>query len=89
MLYLEEYIVDFSDTHLPPYLHFESSSPGEHGLAGHPSVFGRPYVKRFALSYRTVVLFVCDVDVLWPNGWMDEDETWHAGRPRPRPHCVR
>ena len=20
---------------------------------------------------------------------MDQDETWHAGRPRPRPHCVR
>ena len=32
---------------------------------------------------------VCDVGVLWPNGWMDQDETWHAGRPRPWPHCVR
>ena len=32
---------------------------------------------------------VCNVCVLWPNGWMDEDETWHAGRPRPWPHCVR
>jgi len=20
---------------------------------------------------------------------MDQDETWHAGRPQPRPHCVR
>jgi len=20
---------------------------------------------------------------------MDQDETWHGGRPRPRPHCVR
>jgi len=20
---------------------------------------------------------------------MDQDETWHAGRPRPWPHCVR
>jgi len=29
------------------------------------------------------VLFVCDVDALWPNGWTDQDETWHAGRPRP------
>jgi len=49
------------------------------------SVFGRPFVKRFALCYRswTVVLS------LWPNGWMDQDETWHAGRPRPRPHCIR
>jgi len=25
----------------------------------------------------------------WPNGWTDQDETWHAGRPRPWPHCVR
>jgi len=24
---------------------------------------------------------VCDVGVLWPNGLMDQDETWHAGRP--------
>jgi len=34
-------------------------------------------------------LSVCNVSVLWPNGWMDEeDETWHGGRPRYRPHCV-
>jgi len=26
--------------------------------------------------------------LLWPNGWMDQDETWHGGRPRPWPHCV-
>ena len=32
---------------------------------------------------------VCNVGVLWPNSWMDQDETWHGGRPRPRPHCVR
>ena len=24
-----------------------------------------------------------------PNGWMDEDTTWYASRPWPRPHCVR
>jgi len=52
-------------------------------------VFGRPFVKRFALCYQTVVCPVCDVGVLWPNGWMDQDETWHESRPRPRPHCVR
>jgi len=23
--------------------------------------------------------------LLWPNGWMDQDSTWHGGRP----HCVR
>jgi len=27
--------------------------------------------------------------LLWPNGWMDEDDTWYGSRPRPRPHCVR
>jgi len=26
---------------------------------------------------------VCDVGVLWPNGWMDQDATWYGGRPRP------
>jgi len=35
------------------------------------------------------VLSVCDVGVLWPNGWMDQDATWYGGRPRPMPHCVR
>jgi len=34
-------------------------------------------------------LSVCDVGVLWPNGWTDQDQTWHAGRRRPQPHCVR
>jgi len=32
--------------------------------------------------------FVCNVvGLLWPNGSMDQDETWHGGRLRP--HCVR
>ena len=53
------------------------------------SIFGRPFVKRFALCYRTVVCpvlsvrSICDVGVLWPNGLTDQDETWHRGRPRP------
>jgi len=29
------------------------------------------------------VLSVCDAGVLWPNGWMAQDETWHGGRPQP------
>jgi len=41
-----------------------------------PRLFGRPFVKPFALWYRTVVclsclsvcLSVCNVGVLWPNG---------------------
>ena len=28
------------------------------------------------LSVRSL----CDVGVLWPNGWTDQDETWHGGR---------
>jgi len=53
--------------------------------------FWPPFVKRFALCYRSVVcpvcLSVCAVSVLWLNSWIDQDETWHVGRPRP--HCVR
>jgi len=29
-------------------------------------IFGRPFVKRFALSYRTVVLSVCPVCLVCP-----------------------
>ena len=47
------------------------------------------FVKWFALCYQTIVCPVCDVDVLWPNGWMDQDDTWQGGRPLPWPHCVR
>jgi len=36
-----------------------------------------------------VCLSVCNVGVLWPNGWMDQHETWHGGRLRPQSHCVR
>jgi len=50
-------------------------------------------VRPFALWYRSVVcltcLSVCNVRALWPNGWTDQDETWHADRPRPQPHCVK
>jgi len=38
---------------------------------------------------RCLSVCVCDVDVLWLNGWMDQDATWYGGRPRRRPHCVR
>ena len=58
-------------------------------------IFERSFAKRFALCHRSVVCLsfpsvcpLCNVGVLWPNGWMDQDETWHAGRPRPWPHCV-
>ena len=48
------------------------------------SVFGRTV--RPMLSVRCLsVLSVCNVRAMWPNGWTDQDETWHAGRPRPCP----
>jgi len=27
--------------------------------------------------------------LLWLNGLMDQDGTWHGGRPWPRPYCVK
>jgi len=44
------------------------------------SAFGRPFVKRFALCY----LSVCDVSVLWPNGWLNQDATWYGDRHQSR-----
>jgi len=52
------------------------------------TVFWATVCKTVALCYRTVVLSVCNVGVLWPNGWTDHDETWHAGRPWPWPHII-
>ena len=50
-------------------------------------IFGRPFVKRFAICYRSVVLSVLSFMSVtlvysggWPNGWIDQDETtWRAG----------
>ena len=57
------------------------------------TVFGRPFVKWFALCYRTIAcpvcLSVCNVGVLWPNGFMDQGATWYGDRSRPRPQRVR
>jgi len=58
------------------------------------TIFGRPFVKLFALlCHRTVVCLSvclsCNIVILWPNGWMDQDATWYRGRPRSRRHCVR
>jgi len=34
------------------------------------------------------ILSVCNIGVLWPNGWMDQDASWYGGKPRPRWCCV-
>jgi len=59
-----------------------------------PSIFGHFWATvcktvRHMLSVRCLSCPVCNVRALWPNGWTDQDETWHAGRPRLWPHCVR
>jgi len=41
------------------------------------------------LSGRCLSCPVCNVGVLWPNGWMAQNETWHAGGPWPWPRRVR
>ena len=54
--------------------------PEAESFLPHKYSFWRPFVKRFALCYRTVVLSVlsvlslCDVRALWPNGWTDQDK---------------
>ena len=49
---------------------------------------GDSYKKRFSLCCP-VCLSLCNVGVLWPNGWIDQDATWYGGKPWPRRHCVR
>jgi len=74
------------------YVNVDYSKSNVGRFLRHSVIFGRPFVKRFAICYRTVVLSVCpvcNIGVLWPNGWMDQDATWYGGRPRPSRHCVR
>jgi len=40
------------------------------------------------LSDRCLVCLSCNVGVLWPNGWMDQDATWYRDGLRPMRHCV-
>ena len=55
--------------------------------------FGRPFVKRFALCYRTVVLSVLSVlsvTLVYCGQTVGRITTkLGTGRPRPWPHCVR
>ena len=56
-------------------------------------VFGRPFVKRFALCYQSVVCPVC-LSCLWRSCTVAkrlDGSRWNldADRPRPWPHCVR
>jgi len=68
-----------------------SSFPPPFCLFHHPFL-GRPLqvtVQPMISDRCTVCLSVCNMGVLWPNGYTDQDATWYGGRPRPRRHCVR
>ena len=52
------------------------------------SIFGRPFLKRFALCYQTVVCL--PVTLVYCRQMLRRIKmTWRACRPRPWPHCVR
>jgi len=55
-------------------------SPGDFVLDGDPA----PLPKRGA-EPPSPIFSPC---LLWPNGWMNQDGTWHGGRPWSRPHCA-
>ena len=55
-------------------------SPGDFVLDGDPV----PSPKRGGAPLQ--IFGPC---LLWPNGWMDQDATWHEGRPQPRQLCIR
>jgi len=54
-------------------------SPGDFVLDGDPA----PLYKKGAKPPQ-----IFDPCLLWPNGWMDQDGTWHGGRPQPWRLCV-
>jgi len=45
-----------------------------HRLCTISSFIGRPFLKRSALCYQTIVCPVCDIGVLWPKSWMYQVE---------------
>jgi len=53
--------------------------PGHIVLDGNPV----PLPKKWA---KTPIFGPC---LLWSNGWMDKNGTYHGGGPRSRPHCAR
>jgi len=55
-------------------------SPGDFVLDGDPD----PSPKRGRSPSP-----IFDKFLLCPNGWMDQDGTWHGGRPQPSGLCVR
>jgi len=53
-------------------------SPGDFMLNGDPAPL--PKRRRSPLNFRPMSIVA--------NGWMDQDGTWHVGRPFSSPHCA-
>jgi len=58
-------------------------SPGDCGLDGDPAPL--PKGSRRLVAEPSIF----GPWLLWPNGWMDQDGTWHGGRRWSSPHCAR
>jgi len=67
--------------------HFSASAPGARETLETSGDVGNP-LSCFVLSCVSVCPG-CDIGVLCPNDWMDQNNTWHGGRPQPWLHCVR
>jgi len=81
-------------THIRSHGYGASSSGMKLAASLYSVLFDRPLqvTVRPMLRNRSPVrpvCLICNVGVLWPNGWMDQDATWYGDRPRPRRHCIR
>ena len=58
------------------------------GYNGTGTFFGAFMISGRCMSVCVSVRLSCNVGVLWPNGWMHQDDTWYVGMTRHRPHFV-
>ena len=69
--------------------------PGDFVLDGDPALpyekgHSSPYFRNLrAHALPASVAIIRGPCLLWSDGWMDQDEIWQTGWPRPRRHCVR
>jgi len=68
---------------MPLGMEVYSLSPGDFGLDGNPAYFAKGRRRPGAEPQ------IFGPWPLWPNGWMDQDDTWRGSRPWSSPHCAR
>ena len=62
-------------------------SPGDFGLDGDPVPLPKKGAEPPSPNFRPMFIVAGWIKMLL--GWMDQDATWHEGRPQPRRLCVR